>query len=160
MLTQIFAICAFATCGGYSGRLQVKVDCADRRQSNLSISIEFGYPFRWAVMSGHTSANISGKSSVISSRCSNSAALLHQTVRASRRNVLCWSPFGIAEQEAEPVEEPSPSLGKIVCEVKSIRSKLGVACCVLALRWYFITTAYFAARTATATRPNCWVEHC
>ncbi|XP_029008025.1 synaptoporin b [Betta splendens] len=46
IFAPIFAICAFATCGGYSGRLQVKVDCADRRQSNLSISIDFGYPFR------------------------------------------------------------------------------------------------------------------
>uniref|UniRef100_A0A3Q3WYM0 MARVEL domain-containing protein n=1 Tax=Mola mola TaxID=94237 RepID=A0A3Q3WYM0_MOLML len=42
----IFAICAFATCGGYYGQLQVKVDCADRRQSNHSINIKFGYPFR------------------------------------------------------------------------------------------------------------------
>ncbi|KAM7402206.1 hypothetical protein PAMP_017469 [Pampus punctatissimus] len=42
----ILAICAFATCGGYFGHLQVKVDCADRRQSNLSINIDFGYPFR------------------------------------------------------------------------------------------------------------------
>uniref|UniRef100_A0A8C5HFU3 Synaptoporin-like n=1 Tax=Gouania willdenowi TaxID=441366 RepID=A0A8C5HFU3_GOUWI len=41
----IFAICAFATCGGYSGYLQVKVDCADKRQSNRSINIDFGYPF-------------------------------------------------------------------------------------------------------------------
>uniref|UniRef100_A0A3Q3WYZ9 MARVEL domain-containing protein n=1 Tax=Mola mola TaxID=94237 RepID=A0A3Q3WYZ9_MOLML len=44
--TIIFAICAFATCGGYYGQLQVKVDCADRRQSNHSINIKFGYPFR------------------------------------------------------------------------------------------------------------------
>uniref|UniRef100_A0A8C5NC91 Synaptoporin-like n=1 Tax=Gouania willdenowi TaxID=441366 RepID=A0A8C5NC91_GOUWI len=43
---KIFAICAFATCGGYSGYLQVKVDCADKRQSNRSINIDFGYPFR------------------------------------------------------------------------------------------------------------------
>ncbi|KAF7654543.1 hypothetical protein LDENG_00068450, partial [Lucifuga dentata] len=42
----IFAICAFATCGGYYAQLQVKVDCAGRRQSNLSINIDFGYPFR------------------------------------------------------------------------------------------------------------------
>ncbi|CAI5687376.1 unnamed protein product, partial [Oreochromis niloticus] len=42
----IFAICAFATCGGYYGHLQVKVDCADRRQNNRSINIDFGYPFR------------------------------------------------------------------------------------------------------------------
>ncbi|XP_070704077.1 synaptoporin b [Pempheris klunzingeri] len=46
IFAPIFAICAFATCGGYSGHLQVKVDCADRRQSNLSINIDFGYPFR------------------------------------------------------------------------------------------------------------------
>uniref|UniRef100_A0A672HH88 Synaptoporin n=1 Tax=Salarias fasciatus TaxID=181472 RepID=A0A672HH88_SALFA len=46
IFAPIFAICAFATCGGYYGRLQVKVDCADRRQSNLSINIDFGYPFR------------------------------------------------------------------------------------------------------------------
>uniref|UniRef100_A0A3Q3MP04 Synaptoporin b n=1 Tax=Mastacembelus armatus TaxID=205130 RepID=A0A3Q3MP04_9TELE len=32
--------------GGYYGHLQVKVDCADRRQSNHTISIDFGYPFR------------------------------------------------------------------------------------------------------------------
>ncbi|KAK2915131.1 synaptoporin b isoform X2 [Channa argus] len=46
IFAPIFAICAFATCGGYYGHLQVKVDCADRRQSNLSIDIDFGYPFR------------------------------------------------------------------------------------------------------------------
>nr|XP_020453596.1 synaptoporin-like [Monopterus albus] len=46
IFAPIFAICAFATCGGYYGHLQVKVDCADRRQSNLSINIDFGYPFR------------------------------------------------------------------------------------------------------------------
>ncbi|XP_041639691.1 synaptoporin [Cheilinus undulatus] len=47
IFAPIFAICAFATCGGYYGHLQVKVDCADRRRkSNLSINIEFGYPFR------------------------------------------------------------------------------------------------------------------
>lgn len=45
-LKQIFAICAFATCGGYYGRVQVKVDCADRRDSNRSINIDFSYPFR------------------------------------------------------------------------------------------------------------------
>ncbi|XP_061689471.1 synaptoporin b isoform X2 [Syngnathoides biaculeatus] len=42
----IFAICAFATCGGYYGHLRVKVDCADSRLSNRSINIDFGYPFR------------------------------------------------------------------------------------------------------------------
>ncbi|XP_008283981.1 synaptoporin b [Stegastes partitus] len=46
IFAPIFAICAFATCGGYSGHLQVKVDCADRRHSNRSINIDFGYPFR------------------------------------------------------------------------------------------------------------------
>ncbi|XP_068567804.1 synaptoporin b [Cebidichthys violaceus] len=46
IFAPIFAICAFATCGGYYGHLQVEVDCADRRQSNLSINIDFGYPFR------------------------------------------------------------------------------------------------------------------
>ncbi|XP_028303194.1 synaptoporin b [Gouania willdenowi] len=46
IFAPIFAICAFATCGGYSGYLQVKVDCADKRQSNRSINIDFGYPFR------------------------------------------------------------------------------------------------------------------
>uniref|UniRef100_A0A3B5LBW9 Synaptoporin b n=1 Tax=Xiphophorus couchianus TaxID=32473 RepID=A0A3B5LBW9_9TELE len=43
---RIFAICAFATCGGYHGYLQVKVDCSAQRQNNLSINIDFGYPFR------------------------------------------------------------------------------------------------------------------
>lgn len=46
VLQQIFAICAFATCGGYYGQVQVKVDCADRRDSNRSINIDFSYPFR------------------------------------------------------------------------------------------------------------------
>uniref|UniRef100_A0A3Q2PHI5 Synaptoporin b n=1 Tax=Fundulus heteroclitus TaxID=8078 RepID=A0A3Q2PHI5_FUNHE len=44
--SEIFAICAFATCGGYYGHLQVKVDCAARRHNNVSINIDFGYPFR------------------------------------------------------------------------------------------------------------------
>ncbi|XP_057702472.1 synaptoporin b [Corythoichthys intestinalis] len=46
IFAPIFAICAFATCGGYYGQLQVKVDCGDSRQSNRSININFGYPFR------------------------------------------------------------------------------------------------------------------
>uniref|UniRef100_A0A3B3VJJ9 Synaptoporin b n=1 Tax=Poecilia latipinna TaxID=48699 RepID=A0A3B3VJJ9_9TELE len=46
IFAPIFAICAFATCGGYHGYLQVKVDCSARRPNNLSINIEFGYPFR------------------------------------------------------------------------------------------------------------------
>ncbi|XP_061907057.1 synaptoporin b [Entelurus aequoreus] len=46
IFSPIFAICAFATCGGYFGHLQVKVDCAASRPSNKSIIIDFGYPFR------------------------------------------------------------------------------------------------------------------
>uniref|UniRef100_A0A4W3HCI1 Synaptoporin a n=1 Tax=Callorhinchus milii TaxID=7868 RepID=A0A4W3HCI1_CALMI len=42
----IFAIFAFATCGGYSGELKVSVDCANKTQSNLNIQIGFSYPFR------------------------------------------------------------------------------------------------------------------
>ncbi|KAL2091412.1 hypothetical protein ACEWY4_013675 [Coilia grayii] len=43
---QLFAIFAFATCGGYSGQLRVSVDCMDKAESNLSIGINFAYPFR------------------------------------------------------------------------------------------------------------------
>uniref|UniRef100_A0A3Q2NWD6 Synaptoporin n=1 Tax=Fundulus heteroclitus TaxID=8078 RepID=A0A3Q2NWD6_FUNHE len=43
---QLFAIFAFATCGGYSGQLRVSVDCMEKASSNLSIGIDFGYPFR------------------------------------------------------------------------------------------------------------------
>ncbi|XP_033822023.1 synaptoporin b [Periophthalmus magnuspinnatus] len=46
IFAPIFAVCAFATCGGYYGHLQVKVDCAERRQSNHTINIDFSYPFR------------------------------------------------------------------------------------------------------------------
>ncbi|CAL9704811.1 unnamed protein product [Knipowitschia caucasica] len=46
IFAPIFAVCAFATCGGYYGQLQVKVDCAQQRQSNHTINIDFGYPFR------------------------------------------------------------------------------------------------------------------
>jgi len=44
---QLFAIFAFATCGGYSGQLRVSVDCMEKASSNLSMGIDFGYPFRW-----------------------------------------------------------------------------------------------------------------
>lgn len=44
---QLFAIFAFATCGGYSGQLRVSVDCMEKASSNLSIGIDFAYPFRW-----------------------------------------------------------------------------------------------------------------
>ncbi|XP_056156716.1 synaptoporin b [Lampris incognitus] len=46
IFAPIFAICAFATCGGYYGHLQAKVSCADQRPSNFSISLDFAYPFR------------------------------------------------------------------------------------------------------------------
>uniref|UniRef100_A0A3B4ZIM5 Synaptoporin n=1 Tax=Stegastes partitus TaxID=144197 RepID=A0A3B4ZIM5_9TELE len=42
----LFAIFAFATCGGYSGQLRVSVDCMEKASSNLSIAIDFAYPFR------------------------------------------------------------------------------------------------------------------
>ncbi|XP_044881441.1 synaptoporin [Mauremys mutica] len=43
---QLFAIFAFATCGGYSGGLRLSVDCANKTESDLSIDIAFAYPFR------------------------------------------------------------------------------------------------------------------
>uniref|UniRef100_A0A8C5DEZ9 Synaptoporin-like n=1 Tax=Gouania willdenowi TaxID=441366 RepID=A0A8C5DEZ9_GOUWI len=43
---QLFAVFAFSTCGGYSGQLRVSVDCMEKASSNLSIPIDFGYPFR------------------------------------------------------------------------------------------------------------------
>ncbi|XP_031423352.1 synaptoporin isoform X1 [Clupea harengus] len=46
VLEWIFAIFAFATCGGYSGQLRVSVACNDKMDSNLSIGINFAYPFR------------------------------------------------------------------------------------------------------------------
>ncbi|XP_077430331.1 synaptoporin [Vanacampus margaritifer] len=46
VLEWIFAIFAFATCGGYSGQLRVSVDCMEKASSNLSIAIDFAYPFR------------------------------------------------------------------------------------------------------------------
>uniref|UniRef100_A0A8C0J1L1 Synaptoporin n=1 Tax=Chelonoidis abingdonii TaxID=106734 RepID=A0A8C0J1L1_CHEAB len=42
----LFAIFAFATCGGYSGGLRLSVDCANKSESDLSIDIAFAYPFR------------------------------------------------------------------------------------------------------------------
>uniref|UniRef100_A0A4W5JY30 MARVEL domain-containing protein n=1 Tax=Hucho hucho TaxID=62062 RepID=A0A4W5JY30_9TELE len=46
-LCILFSIFAFATCGGYSGQLWVSVDCQlDKASSNLSIGIDFAYPFR------------------------------------------------------------------------------------------------------------------
>uniref|UniRef100_A0A8D0X067 Synaptoporin n=1 Tax=Sus scrofa TaxID=9823 RepID=A0A8D0X067_PIG len=43
---QLFAIFAFATCGGYSGGLRLSVDCVNKTESNLSIDVAFAYPFR------------------------------------------------------------------------------------------------------------------
>lgn len=45
-LLQLFAIFAFATCGGYSGQLRLSVDCMEKASSNLSIGVDFAYPFR------------------------------------------------------------------------------------------------------------------
>uniref|UniRef100_A0A7N8YEA7 Synaptoporin n=1 Tax=Mastacembelus armatus TaxID=205130 RepID=A0A7N8YEA7_9TELE len=45
-ISLFFAIFAFATCGGYSGQLRVSVDCMEKASSNLSIGIDFFYPFR------------------------------------------------------------------------------------------------------------------
>ncbi|XP_038628859.1 synaptoporin isoform X1 [Tachyglossus aculeatus] len=46
VLEWLFAIFAFATCGGYSGGLKLSVDCANKSESDLSIDIAFAYPFR------------------------------------------------------------------------------------------------------------------
>ncbi|XP_030062379.1 synaptoporin [Microcaecilia unicolor] len=46
LMEWLFAIFAFATCGGYSGELRLSVDCSNRTQSDLNIAIAFAYPFR------------------------------------------------------------------------------------------------------------------
>uniref|UniRef100_A0A8C3KYH2 Synaptoporin n=1 Tax=Chrysolophus pictus TaxID=9089 RepID=A0A8C3KYH2_CHRPC len=46
VLEWLFAIFAFATCGGYSGGLRLSVDCANKSESDLNIDIAFAYPFR------------------------------------------------------------------------------------------------------------------
>ncbi|KAM9276846.1 synaptoporin [Morus bassanus] len=46
VLEWLFAIFAFATCGGYSGGLRLSVDCANKSESDLNIDIDFAYPFR------------------------------------------------------------------------------------------------------------------
>uniref|UniRef100_A0A8D0U2B8 Synaptoporin n=1 Tax=Sus scrofa TaxID=9823 RepID=A0A8D0U2B8_PIG len=46
LLSLLFAIFAFATCGGYSGGLRLSVDCVNKTESNLSIDVAFAYPFR------------------------------------------------------------------------------------------------------------------
>uniref|UniRef100_A0A8C5PUQ9 Synaptoporin n=1 Tax=Leptobrachium leishanense TaxID=445787 RepID=A0A8C5PUQ9_9ANUR len=45
IFAPLFAIFAFATCGGYSGELRISVDCANKTQSDLSIDIAIAYPF-------------------------------------------------------------------------------------------------------------------
>ncbi|XP_049609763.1 synaptophysin a [Syngnathus scovelli] len=46
ILQWFFAILAFSTCGSYSGMLCMSVDCKNRTDSDLSIEVEFEYPFR------------------------------------------------------------------------------------------------------------------
>ncbi|XP_031800174.1 synaptophysin isoform X1 [Sarcophilus harrisii] len=46
LLEWVFAIFAFATCGSYTGELKLSVECANRSESQLSIDVEFAYPFR------------------------------------------------------------------------------------------------------------------
>ncbi|XP_028823075.1 synaptoporin b [Denticeps clupeoides] len=48
IFAPLFSIFAFATCGGYSGQMKVRVDCADKTQSNITIS--FAYPFRFQLV--------------------------------------------------------------------------------------------------------------
>lgn len=46
LLFKFFAIFAFSTCGSYSGMFRVAVECKNRTDSDLSIEVEFEYPFR------------------------------------------------------------------------------------------------------------------
>jgi hypothetical protein len=46
LLPKVFAIFAFATCGSYNGELRLSVECANKTESDLSIKVEFEYPFR------------------------------------------------------------------------------------------------------------------
>ncbi|XP_034027747.1 synaptophysin a [Thalassophryne amazonica] len=46
VLQWFFAIFAFSTCGSYSGMFQMAVDCKNQTDSDLSIEVEFEYPFR------------------------------------------------------------------------------------------------------------------
>ncbi|KAL6118977.1 syp [Pungitius sinensis] len=45
-LQWFFAIFAFSTCGSYSGMFRMAVECKNRTESDLSIEVEFEYPFR------------------------------------------------------------------------------------------------------------------
>ncbi|TRY54986.1 hypothetical protein DNTS_020740 [Danionella cerebrum] len=44
IFAPLFAVLAFATCGGYSGQILVKIECFDKTQNNISVG--FTYPFR------------------------------------------------------------------------------------------------------------------
>lgn len=46
VLQWFFAIFAFSTCGSYSGMFRMAVECKNRTDSDLSIEVEFEYPFR------------------------------------------------------------------------------------------------------------------
>ncbi|XP_066470375.1 synaptophysin isoform X1 [Tiliqua scincoides] len=46
LLQWFFSIFAFATCGSYSGEFRLSVKCANKSESDLSIEVEFSYPFR------------------------------------------------------------------------------------------------------------------
>ncbi|XP_039878593.1 synaptophysin-like isoform X1 [Simochromis diagramma] len=46
VLQWFFAIFAFSTCGSYSGMFKIAVECKSWVQSDLSIEVEFEYPFR------------------------------------------------------------------------------------------------------------------
>ncbi|NWS50583.1 SYPH protein, partial [Probosciger aterrimus] len=43
---QVFSIFAFATCGGYSGSLELSIECPPPNRSAPDITVTFGYPFR------------------------------------------------------------------------------------------------------------------
>uniref|UniRef100_A0A8D0HFW9 Synaptophysin n=1 Tax=Sphenodon punctatus TaxID=8508 RepID=A0A8D0HFW9_SPHPU len=45
-LLQLFSIFAFATCGSYTGEFRLSVECFNKSESDLSIEVEFSYPFR------------------------------------------------------------------------------------------------------------------
>uniref|UniRef100_A0A8C7JLT3 Uncharacterized protein n=1 Tax=Oncorhynchus kisutch TaxID=8019 RepID=A0A8C7JLT3_ONCKI len=51
---QIFAIFAFSTCGSYSGMFKMSVECKNQSESDLSIEVEFEYPFRSVSLISHT----------------------------------------------------------------------------------------------------------
>ncbi|XP_062827308.1 synaptophysin [Anolis carolinensis] len=46
LLEWFFSIFAFATCGSYTGEFCLSVECPNKNESDLSIEVEFAYPFR------------------------------------------------------------------------------------------------------------------